>query len=362
MERLQRLQALGQAKASAAQAGPAARKRVVARVVHVDAAHEAAAKEEAVRAELKAMALQRQQEAERNRLEDERLARLRTAELGRQRQAELQRLIEDSASGGSEGSSEDEHAQPLLKPVFVAKEHRQTVREGADPDEEHRRQQEEKQREAHALLADHVRIESAAAAKRKEAELEATSGAFDPRSVDDTDDLDEAAEAALWKLRELLRIKRERGEREAREREQIEMERVRNLTEAEKQQIDREKALEFEANEPKGEYRFLQKYYHKGAFFTDDAAATPLLARDYAQPTGEDRFNKEILPEAMQVKNFGKRSRSKWTHLTNEDTTEFTSGWGERKNQANYRAVSRMGGMRGDLSRPSKTRKRDDNV
>jgi len=89
----------------------------------------------------------------------------------------------------------------------------------------------------------------------------------------------------------------------------------------------------------KQQWKFMQKYYHKGilfvfscgsficfvcsgVFFMDDENRTDILKRSFDEPTLEDKYNKEILPSVMQVKNFGKRGRTKYTHLSNEDTTE----------------------------------------
>ena len=61
----------------------------------------------------------------------------------------------------------------------------------------------------------------------------------------------------------------------------------------------------------------MQKYYHKGAFFQD----MEILQRDFTEQSA-DAVDKTQLPRIMQVRDFGKRSRSKWTHLAAEDTSK----------------------------------------
>jgi microfibrillar-associated protein 1 len=144
-------------------------------------------------------------------------------------------------------------------------------------------------------------------------------------SIDDTDYPDDVVEYTEWKVRELKRVQAE----------------LVHYQEETSDNTTHKEALE-DSPEMKSKYRFLQKYYHKGAFYTDD----PILRkRDYSEAVEADRVDRDTLPAVMQVKNFGKKGRTKWTHLTNEDTTAFDYGWGSKKNY-DEKIVSKMAGSK----------------
>lgn len=90
---------------------------------------------------------------------------------------------------------------------------------------------------------------------------------------------------------------------------------------------------------------FMQKYYHKGAFYQD--TSDPIFQRDYNLPTPMEMQDKSGLPSVLQKRkgNFGKKGQSKYTHLTGEDTTDtnpltradesLLNGW--KKKTAGYK-------------------------
>lgn len=84
--------------------------------------------------------------------------------------------------------------------------------------------------------------------------------------VDDTDGLDPAAEFEAWRLRELGRIKIEREAEVQREKEREEIERRRAMPAEQRMKEDLERAQKLRDEKPKGQQKFLQKYWHKGAF------------------------------------------------------------------------------------------------
>lgn len=84
--------------------------------------------------------------------------------------------------------------------------------------------------------------------------------------VDDTDGLDPEVEFEAWRMRELSRIKKEKEEEVRVEQEREEIERRRALPEEQRLKEDLEKAQKSREEKPKGQQRFLQKYWHKGAF------------------------------------------------------------------------------------------------
>ena len=112
------------------------------------------------------------------------------------------------------------------------------------------------------------------------------------------------------------------------EKELAEIERRRKMTDEERQAENAKLGSDHTDKKQKVAYNFMQKYYHKGAFFQDEGLTEEqrgLLARDYNMPTGEDKMDKSVLPAVLQKRagTFGKKGNSKWTHLTDQDTTNF---------------------------------------
>eukprot|EP01123_Difflugia_compressa_P005910 TRINITY_DN18025_c0_g1_i1.p1 TRINITY_DN18025_c0_g1~~TRINITY_DN18025_c0_g1_i1.p1 ORF type:complete len:106 (-),score=27.27 TRINITY_DN18025_c0_g1_i1:15-332(-) len=100
--------------------------------------------------------------------------------------------------------------------------------------------------------------------------------------------------------------------------------------------------------------KYLQKYYHKGAFYNTELTDIQ-QTHDWTAPTGEDKWiDRTLLPKVMQVKNFGRAGRTKYTHLKNEDTSKADDPWAATTYNPHY--IQKMGGM-GGFDRPSKKRK-----
>lgn len=237
---------------------------------------------------------------------------------------------EEEEESEYETDSEEEHMGiAMAKAVFVPKSERETIAERKRLEEEERAMEEAVKRklehrkiESRQLVVEKIREDTEI---QKNMELEAN-----VEDVDTDDELNEAEEYEAWKAREIARIKRDREEREAMIKEREEIEKVRNMTEEERREWERKNPKP--APPPKQKWKFMQKYYHKGAFFqtdADDPAATAgahnIYHRDFSAPTGDDKMDKTILPKVMQVKHFGRSGRTKWTHLVNEDTTDWNN-------------------------------------
>lgn len=136
---------------------------------------------------------------------------------------------------------------------------------------------------------------------------------------DDTDYIDSQCEYEKWKIRELNRIKRNL------------LEKVNNLnqkTEIYKGQDNEKITFNSAPNKEKNEkINFLQQYYHKGVFFQNEADNNEnhIYNRNYNLPTWEDTVDRTGLPEILMKRRgkLFKKGQTKYTHLSNEDTTNF---------------------------------------
>lgn len=298
-------------------------------------------------------------------LDEEAIERRRTMlrERARQKEAEKDLLdLEEEAKSDEEEEEEEsseyeeytdseEEANPRLKPVFVRKSDRVTVQEREKMELDLERKEEEKKK----IHEERTKTSRKLVEELLKKELMENQEVDNEEEIIITDDEDDEEEYEAWKVRELKRIKRDREEREQLERERQDVERLRNLTEEEWRMEVKNNPKQITNKAAKGKYRFLQKYYHRGAFFLDKE--DDVYTQDFAKPTLEDHFDKTVIPKVMQVKNFGRSGRTKYTHLVDQDTTQMDSPWTMDNTLAMKFHTIRAGGSKQTFQRPTKRRK-----
>ena len=279
----------------------------------------------------------RQQAAaeEARRLEAEKAARLAEEEGFETEESEEEEADSDEDLGSENGidseetSSEDEAPKKLLRPTFIKKDKRTdgtAVTESKTDEELWVRETAKRKEKVDSMIQEQLERNAAAQAAGKkdwdDDEIE------EVQQVDDTDDIDPETERAAWKLRELKRVKREREIIEQAEKAREEIERRRNLSKEEREAEDQEfLGTQKEEREGKGKMGYLQKYFHRGAFFQDDAKAEGLDRRDIMGSRYQDDVsNRELLPQYMQIRDMtllGRKGRTKYKDLKSEDTGKW---------------------------------------
>lgn len=260
-------------------------------------------------------------------------------------------------------SDDDPKRTTMLKPVFVAKTQRETVkereaikREDEETKERNQDRLQERKSESKILLINEIRQDEEA--ERNSANK---NDASDVELLDDDDEKNEAEEYELWKIRELKRTKRDREERAKHLAELEWIEKRRSMTDEERAAEDKRLDEEAHFRVPTKQFTFMQKYYHRGGFFQDKATTgeEPLYLRDYHEGLDEEKFDKSLLPKVMQLRRglFGKKSQVKHTHLTDVDTTDMTSAW-TQQDKSVQRYQEKMATAKGVfvLDRPSSSK------
>eukprot|EP00930_Biecheleria_cincta_P054980 TRINITY_DN41353_c0_g1_i1.p1 TRINITY_DN41353_c0_g1~~TRINITY_DN41353_c0_g1_i1.p1 ORF type:complete len:473 (+),score=167.93 TRINITY_DN41353_c0_g1_i1:146-1564(+) len=279
-------------------------------------------------------------------------------ELDKDEQDEV--LDEEESEYESESEDDPRHGGIMMKPVFVSKANRDTVREKelhekqeAEMEQNRQNRQLEKKAESKMLVIDKI---------SEEVEAERLAEMADDRSdvelMDDDDEKNEAEEYEMWKIRELKRIKRDKEDRLTRQKEIEFVLKRRGMTDQEREEDDKKLDAINPSREKVKQFNFMQKYYHRGGFFQDKATegAEPLYLRDYHEPLEEEKYDKSLLPKAMQLRRgeFGKKGQVKHSHLTDVDTTDMSAAWSQSSKQV-QRYQEKMAGAKGvmNFDRPS---------
>jgi microfibrillar-associated protein 1 len=194
---------------------------------------------------------------------------------------------------------------------------------------------------------------------RKEEEVKDEQKSDEEDMPDDTDGKNEAEEYELWRIRELKRHRRDKSEREARALEKADIERRRNMTDEERKKEDEKLAKKQPKREKAKKFEFMQKYFHRGAYFQDKAVdgSEPLYLRDFHEGTAWDKVDKSALPEVMQLRRglWGMKGQVKHTHLSAEDTTNKSSLVSQMDEKLASKMHGKMAGVKGkdSMDRPT---------
>ncbi|KAJ8637617.1 hypothetical protein MRB53_011884 [Persea americana] len=270
---------------------------------------------------------------------DDKRRRIRE-ELHQRQQEEAAALLPEEEEEEWEYETDSEEEQlgtiAMIKPAFILKSERDTIAELERLEAEERaleemeeRRLEERKLETRQIVVEEIRKDEEI--QKNNLDVEANNS-----DVDTDDEVNEAEVYEAWKSREIARSKRDREE----------IKKARNMMEEERQEWERKNPNPHPA--PKRKRRFMQRYYHKGAFFQSEV--DDMYQHDFSAPTGGDRMDKTKLPKVMQVNNFGRRGRTKWTLLLNEDTTDWNSLWAcNELLQKKYN--DRMAGMDAPIAR-----------
>ena len=259
---------------------------------------------------------------------------------------------DEAASVASNGSSPPplSHRSLAFKPTFKPRSTRVTLeeRDKLDGEEWSRREAEQQQHDRRRqqareqLRADMERAAQRAKQKQLANEYGVKRSELTHMPDDSTDSDDEDGEKDAWKLRELHRIKRDtealrRAMQEEDEERPQEAGRLRSVDadpavdrellqrhgRQQRASVDESDAV---SGEKRSSMRFLQRYYHVGAFFADERESDEAFKRNFNSATGEDAtVDKSMLPAVMQVKHFGLKGRTKYTHLADQDTSHTHS-------------------------------------
>lgn len=252
---------------------------------------------------------------------------------------------EEEESSEEESSEDEAPRRVLLRPTFIKKDKRKANEENsahpalatgvADTAAEAEARRAQRQEKADFLVRDQLEKEAMARLAGKKAWDEDENVAAEEEALDDRDGLDPEAEYAAWKLRELKRIKRQREAIEEAEKEREEIERRRALAPEEREREDQEfiQKQKEEKEAGRGQTGFMQRYFHKGAFFRDDLEREGLDKRNIMGARFADETNREVLPEYMQIRDMtklGKKGRTRYKDLRSEDTGRWGEGFDNR--------------------------------
>jgi len=264
--------------------------------------------------------------------------------------SEFESYEEYSSSEGEDFFSN----RPAVEPIFIPKEKRQTLNEKDREELEAKKLEEQKEERKKVKRSETLTILKEEIKRDMEKD---NANADDDIKIDDDDEEENVErEYELWKIRELKRIKRERESREKFQREKEDIDRRRKMTD---QEVMMENRKDPEKQKIRRKMKFLQKYYHSGAFFVDELKGIK-RTHDFSAAVGEDKYiDRTSLPKVMQVKNFGRAGRTKYTHLVAEDTTFSTDNPWAAPNETRLNYMNKMGGLKDTtFDRPSLRRRK----